>query len=114
MICLKLPLLESNYQYFIFYSPCWIGPTKIRNEAKWSEMERNEAKWRRNEAKWIRNEAKWRQNEAKWRQNEAEWNKINHIIVKWKWIKRSKSEIKQIMVENEIEVWIPVYMSVCL
>ena len=24
MIYLKLPLLESNYQYFIFYSPCWI------------------------------------------------------------------------------------------
>ena len=74
-----------------------------RNGAKLSEMERNGAKWRRNEVKWIRNE-------AKWRQNEAEWNKRNHIIVKWKWIKRNKSEIKQIMVENEIKVWIPVYV----
>ena len=77
-----------------------VGPTKIRNEAKWSEMKRNEYEMKRNEDKMKR--------------NESEWNKRNHIIVKWKWIKRNESEIKQIMVENEIEVWIPVYMSVCL
>ena len=87
--------------------PWGIGPTKIRNEAKWSEMKRNEDEMKRNEYEMKRNE-------DKMKRNEAEWNKMNHIIVKWKWIKRNKSEIKQIMVENEIEVWIPVYMSVCL
>ena len=77
-------------------------------------MKRNEDEMKLNEYEMKRNEDKMKQNEDKMKRNEAEWNKINHIIVKWKWIKRSKSEIKQIMVENEIDVWIPVYMSVCL
>ena len=33
------------------------GPTKIRNEAKWSEMKRNEYEMKRNEDKMKRNVA---------------------------------------------------------
>ena len=68
---------------------------------------------KRNEDEMKRNEYEMKRNEDKMKLNEAKWNKMNHIV-KWKWIKRNKSEIKQIMVENEKEVWIPVYMSVCL
>ena len=78
----------------------------------WAVLLKYEMK--QNGAKWSRNEYEMKRNEDKMKRNEAEWNKMNQIIVKWKWIKRNKNEIKQIMVENEIEVWIPVYMSVCL
>ena len=40
------------------------GPTKIRNEAKWSEMKRNEYEMKRNEDKMKRNEDKMKRNEA--------------------------------------------------
>ena len=48
----------------------------------------------RNEDEMKRNEYKMKRNEDKMKRNEAEWNKMNQIIVKWKWIKRNKSEIK--------------------
>ena len=53
-----------------------------RNEAKWSEMKRNEDEMKQNEYEMKRNE-------DKMKRNEAEWNKMNHFIVKWKWIKRT-------------------------
>ena len=43
-----------------------------RNEAKWSEMKRNEDEMKRNEAKWRRNEAKW----SRRKRNEAKYSKI--------------------------------------
>ena len=48
-----------------------------------------------------------KQNGAKWTRNEAKCSWLKQNILKWKWLKRKKSEIKQIaklMVENEIEV----------
>ena len=40
------------------------GPTKIRNEAKWSEMKRNEDEMKRNEYVMKRNEDKMKRNAA--------------------------------------------------
>ena len=48
----------------------------------------------RNEDEMKRNEYEMKRNEDKMKRNEAEWNKMNQIIVKWKWIKRNKSKIK--------------------
>ena len=51
-----------------------------RNDAKWSEMKRNEDEMKRNEDEMKRNE-------DEMKRNEAEGNEMKQNIVKYKWMK---------------------------